>query len=249
MENLPVVEIDNKKCYICGKSFRTPAELLKHKNRKIPCLIREVKPENADNPNRCIHCNKILSRKENLVRHLKNCKIKNGGVEIPLDGVIYEPDLKIPDLKTPDLKTPELKTPEEKNVYEIQLLKEQNIKMERRLEELEEKINKIIRHPIVTNNTTNNTTNNNNNTVNNTINIMMDSNNPASIEHIVLSLSDAIIDQRLSRILFEKIHMNPEIRAVIKNEEEPDDHDDKCRLIEDTTQPAPQTADKSEKIN
>ena len=88
-------EISNKKCYSCGKIFRTPADLLKHKNRKTPCLIREVAPEHVNNPNRCIYCNKIFSKKENLTRHYKICKIKNGGMEILVDKVRNEQEIRI----------------------------------------------------------------------------------------------------------------------------------------------------------
>src|SRR5688500_17551174 len=86
---------DNKKCYNCGKSFRTPADLLKHKNRKTPCLIREITPEIANNPNRCIFCNKVFSKPEHLTRHLRICKIKNGGMEMLADKVRYEQELRI----------------------------------------------------------------------------------------------------------------------------------------------------------
>ena len=105
MENPPVApdneEINNKKCYSCGKIFRTPNDLNRHKNRKTPCLIREVLPEQVNNPNRCIFCNKILSNKSHLTRHLNICKIKNGGMEILADKVKYEQEIRI--LKERDL--------------------------------------------------------------------------------------------------------------------------------------------------
>jgi hypothetical protein len=88
-------DLDNKKCYSCGKNFRTPADLIRHKNRKTPCLIREVPQNQIDNPNRCIYCNKILSKKEHLTRHITTCKIKNGGMEILVDKVRHEQEIRI----------------------------------------------------------------------------------------------------------------------------------------------------------
>ena len=40
-----IANITEIKCYGCGKDFRTPADLERHKKRKTPCLIIEVKPE------------------------------------------------------------------------------------------------------------------------------------------------------------------------------------------------------------
>lgn len=87
--------INNKKCYSCGKDFRTPSDLLKHKNRKTPCLIREVQPEQIQNPNRCIYCNKVFSTRSNLTKHHQTCKIKNGGMEILVDKVKMEQEIRI----------------------------------------------------------------------------------------------------------------------------------------------------------
>lgn len=87
--------LDKYKCHICGKKFRAPALLRRHKERKTLCLIREVAPEQLDNSNRCIFCNKIFSRKDNLVKHHKTCKIKNGGVELLTDSVRYEQEIRI----------------------------------------------------------------------------------------------------------------------------------------------------------
>jgi len=93
--NQPIELINNKKCYSCGKVFRTQANLLTHKNRKTPCLIREVAPEQVNNPNRCIFCNKIFIQKQSLTRHFKTCKIKNGGMDILVDKVKYDQEIRI----------------------------------------------------------------------------------------------------------------------------------------------------------
>lgn len=71
----------NKMCFSCGKEFKDAAHLERHKNRKTPCLIRDISEENKKNPLRCIYCNKIFSRLPNLTKHGKTCKIKNGGID------------------------------------------------------------------------------------------------------------------------------------------------------------------------
>ena len=98
-------------CLDCGKSFKDNAHLVSHKNRKTPCMVREVIPEDINNPNRCTNCNRILSKKEHLTRHLKTCKIKAIEPVIPstaelmkqieeLDMVIMEKDREISKLKS-----------------------------------------------------------------------------------------------------------------------------------------------------
>lgn len=84
-----------KHCYGCGKTFRTPNDLLRHKNRKTPCLIREITEDDKKNPLRCIYCNKISSKKGNLDGHLLKCKIKNGGLNKLHDKVKYEEQIRI----------------------------------------------------------------------------------------------------------------------------------------------------------
>lgn len=94
MENPAVnqhnVNVDDRKCYSCGKVFKKPVELIRHKARKTPCLIRDIKPEDIKNPLRCIYCNKIFSNQSNLKKHKTNCKIKNGGLDKLHDKVQYE---------------------------------------------------------------------------------------------------------------------------------------------------------------
>lgn len=71
--NIPKTEF---KCCDCDAVFTTKAHLDRHKDRKTPCLIKKIAPENIANPNRCMYCNTTLSKKEHLTRHLKTCKIK-----------------------------------------------------------------------------------------------------------------------------------------------------------------------------
>lgn len=86
---------ENRKCYNCGKVFRKPAELERHKNRKTPCLIQDIKPEQIENPLRCIYCNRVFSNTSNLNKHHKTCKIKNGGMDILVDKVKHEQEIRI----------------------------------------------------------------------------------------------------------------------------------------------------------
>jgi hypothetical protein len=81
---------ESNKCYDCGKCFKTRGNLKKHKNRKTPCLIRNVDEKDKSNPNRCIFCNKILKNKRNLKRHYVTCRIKNGGIDILYEKIKYE---------------------------------------------------------------------------------------------------------------------------------------------------------------
>lgn len=84
------MENNKFKCHNCGKSFADDTHLQRHKNRKTPCLIRDISPELVNHPNRCIFCNKIFVQHQSLTRHLKICKIKNGGMDILVDKVKYE---------------------------------------------------------------------------------------------------------------------------------------------------------------
>jgi hypothetical protein len=93
--NQPIEFTDNKKCYSCGKVFRTPANLLTHKNRKTPCIINEVPPDQINNPNKCIFCNKIFIQKQSLTRHFKTCKIKNRKIDAVVDKINYDQEIRI----------------------------------------------------------------------------------------------------------------------------------------------------------
>jgi hypothetical protein len=82
-------------CFDCGKTFADNKDLNRHKNRKTPCLIRNTTREHINNPNRCIYCNRIFSNIGNLRKHLKICKIKNGGMNILDEKVQYEQKIRL----------------------------------------------------------------------------------------------------------------------------------------------------------
>lgn len=170
------INMNNKKCYSCGKEFKLVTDLQRHKNRKTPCLIREISPSDRHNPLRCIFCNKIFSNKSNLRKHLGICKIKNGGMEILDEKVRYEQEIRI--LKEKDQQKDEqikllfdeinkLKNSTSSQAAELQIISDQTT------------TNNTIKIPkttknatkSTTKNTTKNTTNHTtNNTTNNTIN-------------------------------------------------------------------------------
>jgi hypothetical protein len=68
--------VNNKKCTDCGKVFTLVTDLQRHKNRKTPCVIRELTFEQLNNPNKCEFCNRTFVQPQTLTRHLKICKIK-----------------------------------------------------------------------------------------------------------------------------------------------------------------------------
>ena len=182
--------IDNKKCYNCGKKFRTPADLLKHKNRKTPCLIREIAPDQINNPNRCIFCNKILSKKEHLTRHLGVCKIKNGGMDMLADKVIYE--------------------------REIQLMKEKDRQKDEKIKNMEEKF-KIMSKKIDALETAliptggDATKNTNTNITNYNINITVNNYTKPSLEGITITPEELSNATKLSKFLLQKLYFNPDL--------------------------------------
>jgi hypothetical protein len=76
------LEVGHNKCYNCGKDFKDSTHLQRHKNRKTPCVIRDIDPADAVNPNRCIYCNRIFVQPQSLTRHHSTCKVRNGGMQI-----------------------------------------------------------------------------------------------------------------------------------------------------------------------
>ena len=83
------------KCFGCGKQFSTAQIYQRHKDRKTPCLIRDIPEIHKNNPDRCIYCNRVFSKNSNLVRHLTTCKIKNGGMDKLIDKVQHEQKIRI----------------------------------------------------------------------------------------------------------------------------------------------------------
>ncbi len=187
---VPEVVMNEKfKCYNCGKVFTDNKDLTRHKNRKTPCLIRDVAPENIQNPLRCIYCNKIFTNIGNKNKHLKTCKVKNGGMDILVDKVDYE--------------------------QEIRILREERDLDRRRMQALEDRLKQmeggVVHHPIPTIiNTVNNV---NNNVINNAPvqvnNIVINNYNNPSIEGLSIKPEDLITAPKMSKFLLETMFFNP----------------------------------------
>lgn len=180
-------EISNKKCYSCGKMFRTPANLAAHKNRKSPCLIRNVPEEQKLNPNRCIFCNKIFSNKGNLIKHLGKCKIKNGGMDILDEKVRFEQELRI--IKEQNAR-----------------LQEQNGEMREQLQQVQKEIAKIKLAPQIVQNI--GTVNNNNN--NFVQNFHFYNYDKPCVDELKLKQEDLRVTN-IFRALLEMIYFNQEL--------------------------------------
>ena len=73
-------------CEYCKNEFKTTSSLNNHKNKSKYCLIIQGKIEPKDKilstkqekieEFKCEYCNKILSSKQYLERHMTNCKLK-----------------------------------------------------------------------------------------------------------------------------------------------------------------------------
>lgn len=128
--------IVKNKCYSCGKTFRDESDFNRHKNRKTPCLIRDIKPEDIKHPNRCIYCNKILSKQAHLERHHKTCKIKNGGMNMLFDKVKYEEAIRIMQEERDRDKEERDRDKEESDKLLAEMRKEMD-EMKKKMEELQ----------------------------------------------------------------------------------------------------------------
>ncbi|QYB17623.1 hypothetical protein PV-S19_0259 [Pacmanvirus S19] len=188
------------KCFSCGKVFKDNAHLDRHKKRKTPCLIREVAPEQVNNPNRCIFCNKIFTNVGNRNKHLKTCKVKNGGMEILADKVRYEQEIRI-------LK--------EQMVQQTKEIEQDKKEKDEQIKKLIEEMDALKKAVLVPN--AQNTTNNTQNTqiVNNynapVYNITINSYEKPSIEDLKITLEDIASTDKISKLLLQKMYFNPKL--------------------------------------
>lgn len=181
-----VVHQNDLKCYNCGKGFKKQSDFDRHKNRKTPCLIREVAPEHINNPNRCIFCNKIFSKKEHVTRHLKTCKIKNGGMDLLIDKVKYEQELRI-------LKE-QLAFKEKENAEQIQQLREEVA---------------VLKNIVATNLLSASTqTVNNFNTL---VQITINNYTSPTIEGLIITPAELTNVNKLTKFLLQKLYFNPSL--------------------------------------
>ncbi len=221
MEVIQKVEPVAHKCYSCGKSFTYAKDLERHKNRKTPCLIREVAPDQLHNPGRCIYCNKIFATRCNMLKHLSKCKIKNGGMDMLVDKVKHEQEIRI--LK----ELHDIERKEKDNIIEakqremddkIQLLMAKNNELEQKFERaMNNGFNQAINNnaPVVNNaQVVNNAPVVNNNNVNNNVynapvQIVINNYNNPSIEGIEITAKDLINAPKMSKFLLETMFFNP----------------------------------------
>ena len=165
--------------------FKTPTDLQRHRNRKTPCLIREVLPEQINNPLRCIFCNKIFTNNSHLTRHLKICKVKNGGMDILADKVYYEQRIK------------DLEEQRELDKIEYNKQRQQLQQLEAKFEKLEQQVAKPA--PVV----------NNINNVNNGVIVHVHNYTAPSIEGLTITAAEVASVDKLSKLLLQKIYFNP----------------------------------------
>lgn len=183
------------KCYNCGTIFKNIHHLNRHKERKTPCLIRDITDEDKKKPY-CIFCNRIFCNIGNLNKHYVRCKVKNGGMQILADKVKKEQEERYKDLlekqqEAMDEQKEAMNKQQEamnKQQEEINTLKEQIGKMAIVEHRLEPKTG--VQNQNTGDHNNNNTVNNNivnNNITNNTIHVHMNSYKRPSINHIVLT--------------------------------------------------------------
>ncbi|SIP85790.1 Zinc finger C2H2-type [Pacmanvirus A23] len=190
------------KCYNCGKDFRDNLDLTRHKNRKTPCLIREVAPEQINNPNRCIFCNKVFANVGNKNKHLKLCKVKNGGMDILVDKVKYDQEIRI------------LKEQREQDIRDkdeqLKKLKEEN---EEKIQKLMEEVDALkkavtIQQPVQPQQIINNTFNA---PINNTVNITINNYMTPNIQGLVITPEEIMSADKISKLILQKLYFNPEL--------------------------------------
>ena len=171
----------NKTCYNCGKTFHTPTDLLRHKKRKTPCLIREISEADKNNPLRCIYCNKIFSKPSHLTRHHGVCKIKNGGLQTLHDKVKYEENLRVMQ-EEQDKKNKDMEFILTQMRADIEALRAEN----KELREAKQPTPELAIGNVGVNNgfVNNGFVNGNVNTINNTINIAVNNFDKPKLDHL-----------------------------------------------------------------
>lgn len=120
-----VSNICNKTCINCMKTFRTPSDLERHKNRKEPCIIRDVSEADKNNPLRCNYCNKIFTNNSHLVRHYRVCIVKNNKIPVIPNNINYEENMRI---------TQEEHVMINKNLETIRIMQEEQAKKNKDIE-------------------------------------------------------------------------------------------------------------------
>jgi hypothetical protein len=160
------------KCHKCEKVFKQKGHLRNHYNRKIPCdspshmivppipqnhtIINTIIPQKVINNNKCDYCDKIFSRKDVAVKHMKNhCKVVKQLNKENEEQNDTDERLKLLELEIERLKFLEL----------------ENDRMKKEIMELKNINQPIINQKkgVIGNNNTINNTNNTNNTTNNNI--------------------------------------------------------------------------------
>lgn len=200
----PKDDKNNKICYNCGKTFRTPADLARHKARKTPCLIRDISPKDRLNPNRCIYCNYVFKQAQGLERHNKVCKIRNGGINILDDKVRHEQKIRVL-IEDRDREREQERILNEKKIEEMraELRAEMRAEMDERLKQLS--INNTEVNNINTTNITNNTLNVNN------INVTINDYRTPSTDKIKLTIEELVKHHNLPQLFFMSVYMNPRV--------------------------------------
>lgn len=68
--------MDDHRCEVCGKTFRVPAHLKRHRNRKTPCA--PILDPKTDNAIACRYCGRSFASEPSMKRHVRQyCKIAN----------------------------------------------------------------------------------------------------------------------------------------------------------------------------